>query len=177
MDSIKAQQNPMFKAGELSHASNYSIRYFELNSFALTRISCISTVKCHKQVTGQLVTPNTLITKRTVSLKILLPQNVCFCSVCITSHRALLMPLTMNSGNMSFQGMLQRVFLCCVLVLLGSSQIAAIPHTDDTVTECSENCHIKILHLKSHTSAMITMPVYRSVINLNFLCQVALASI
>jgi hypothetical protein len=72
--------------------------------------------------------------------------------------------------------MLQRVFLRYVLVLLGSSQIAAIPHTDDTVTECSENCHIKILHLRSHTSAMITIPVYRSVTSLHFLCQVTLES-
>jgi hypothetical protein len=81
---------------------------------------------------GALVTPNTLITKRTVSVKFLLQQDVCFCSICITSHRALLNPPTMNSGNTSFQGMLQRGFLCYVLVLLGSSQIAAIPHTDDS---------------------------------------------
>jgi len=83
----------------------------------------------------------------------------------------------MNSGNTSFQGTLQRVFLWYVLVLLGSSQPAAIPHTDDTVTECSENSRIKIAHLKSHTSAMITIPVYRSVTSLHFLCQVTPESI
>jgi hypothetical protein len=39
----------------------------------------------------------------------------------------------MDSGEMSSQAVLQMVFLCFLLVLVDSSQIAAIPHTGNVV--------------------------------------------
>jgi hypothetical protein len=45
-----------------------------------------------------------------------------------------------------------RILLCLLLVLEGSSQILAIPHTDNAVTECFISYHIKNQQVRGHAT-------------------------
>jgi hypothetical protein len=87
---------------------------------------------------------------------------------------------TMESGEMSFQEvfihcpMLQNSFLCLLLVSMGSSQVLAIPYTDDTVTEWFISYHIKNRQVRGHATRFVfglEIQIF------HFLCPVTLESI
>jgi len=56
----------------------------------------------------------------------LLPQNMIVCSMYVSKYTTFYTQ-TMESDEMSFQVVHQMVFLCFLLVLVGSCQIATIP--------------------------------------------------